>query len=298
MATTVNTNPGAFVALHNLASVQSALQASQKRVSTGFTVADAFDNGAVFGVAQLVRGDISGNIAASAELGNFSGALQTAAAGATVISNTLSDIRSVLTHLSSQGLTVTQYKQYITQYTTLVDSVRATVSGSSYNGTNLLSSSQVFAVLADGTGQTIAVNGSTAALIGFNNTDSAYSGLRSIQLQLDSFGGSSLTNTIQVVAAANSIQGVLATNGLYDKIQNSTSTVLNYIGALNRSVTSQLDFNNSLRNALSTGLGALVDADLAYESATLTALQVKQQLSTQALSIANQAPNILTSLFR
>ncbi|MDI9348553.1 MAG: flagellin [Candidatus Symbiobacter sp.] len=306
MTTTINTNPGSFVALHNLTSVQRALDATQKRVSTGYTVADAFDNGAVFGVAQLVRSDIAGNTAATAELGNFSGALQTANAGATAVSNTLSDIRTVLTHLSSQGLTATQYSQYIQQYNTLVDSVRSSVYGSAYNGTNLLSTTQSFQVLADGTGNTIAVNGTTAALIGVNGTgDSAYSALASIQTSLTTWNGQVGTNTITVSSAAASVQQFLTPStatsgyaGTFDRIQNSTSTVLNYIGALNRQVTQQLDFNVSIRDALSTGLGALVDADLAQESAKLTALQVKQQLATQALSIANQGPNILTTLFR
>ncbi|MCX8506631.1 MAG: flagellin, partial [Alphaproteobacteria bacterium] len=188
MTTTVNTNPGAYVALRNLASVQSQLQATQKRVSTGYTVADAFDNGAVFGVAQLVRSDIAGNAAASSELGNFSGALQTANAGATAVSDTLSDIRTVLTHLSSQGLNKTQYGQYFEQYKSLVLSVQSSVSGSGYNGTNLLSSTQEFKVLADGGGNTISVSGSAAALIGVNGTgDSAYSGLASIQSQINTW---------------------------------------------------------------------------------------------------------------
>jgi flagellin len=51
-------------------------------------------------------------------------------------------------------------------------------------------------------------------------------------------------------------------------------------------------------DALESGLGALVDADLAKESAKLQALQIRQQLGTQSLSIANQAPQSLLSLFR
>ena len=298
MTTTVNTNPGAFVALKNLTSVQNQLQSTQKRVSTGYTVADAFDNGAVFGVAQLVRSDIAGNSAASAELGNFSGALQTANAGATAVSDTLSDIRAVLTHLSSQGLTKTQYGQYIEQYKTLVASVKSSVDGSSYNGTNLLSSAQTFNVLASGSGDSIKVEGVKAAL-GGTGSNTTYSALTSIQTQLDTWNGTvKAGGTAELVAAAASVQSFLGEQGALVTISNSTSTVLNYIGALNRQVSQQLNFNNSIRDALSTGLGSLVDADLARESAVLTALQVKQQLATQALSIANQAPNILTTLFR
>ena len=262
MTTTVNTNPGAFVALHNLTSVQNQLQATQKRVSTGYTVADAFDNGAVFGVAQLVRSDIAGNSAASAELGNFSGALQTANAGATAVSDTLSEIRAVLTHLSSQGLDSVQFGQYVQQYVTLTASVNSSISGSSYNGTNLLSSSKQFEVLADGGGNKISVRGTTAALIGASNGDSAYSGLQSIQNSLTTWSADIKSGTTTVVSAAASVQSFfLGDSGALKTISNSTSTVLNYIGSLNRQVTQQLNFNNSIRDALSVGLGSLVDAD-------------------------------------
>ncbi|KAK0350754.1 hypothetical protein LTR94_027714, partial [Friedmanniomyces endolithicus] len=51
-------------------------------------------------------------------------------------------------------------------------------------------------------------------------------------------------------------------------------------------------------DALEAGVGNLVDADLAKESAKLTALQTKQQLGVQALSIANSSSQTLLSLFR
>jgi flagellin len=63
-------------------------------------------------------------------------------------------------------------------------------------------------------------------------------------------------------------------------------------------VNTQITFNNDKIDALNSGLGALVDADLAKESAQLTALQIRQQLGTQALSLANQAPQTLLSLFK
>ena len=56
--------------------------------------------------------------------------------------------------------------------------------------------------------------------------------------------------------------------------------------------------NRSKMDSMDSGLGSLVDADLAKESARLQALQIRQQLGTQSLSIANQAPQALLSLFR
>lgn len=314
MPTTVNTNAAAYVALRNLRDVQGALAATEKQVSTGYTVADAFDNGAVFGVAQLVRGDIAANQAASEELGNFTGLVQTASAGATQVSQTLSEIRAVLTHLSSQTLSTTQFGQYFTQYNSLVDSINKFTFGSTYNGQNLLSSSQSLSVLADQKGGTIAVSGSSYLLAQTSTTvttagadvKSATDALVSVGEVIKGWAAATASGTsTDVSSAAASIQAFLNTNTLagftsigFNAVENSTSTVLNAIGALNRQATAQINFNSTLRDSLSVGLGSLVDADLAKQSANLTALQVKQQLATQALSIANQAPNILTTLFR
>ena len=440
MTLTINTNLGAYIALSNLRTVQAQLAMTEKQVSTGYLVADGFDNGAVFGVAQLVRGDIAGNQAASDELGNFTGAVQTANAAATNISNTLSDIRAVLTHLSSANLTAVQFRQYSQQYYQLVDGINHSVAGAGYNGMNLLSNSQDLQVLGDGLGNSIKVNAADLQMVqfksggtitttatvatnagvnnvvnalqnlpnftpgnhtgftiaytdvadrtvinlwantvgsdlsgasmpafpklddtnfdGFNRThgssgwlirgsgtvltisgghggstsqlngtvtftitgagnvatttatvnapptfgDSVSSALQNIKNNLAGYavnqGNLGNVTQSQVQTASQAVQSLLSSNGLFQKIENSTSTVLNNIGTLNRQLNQQISFNASIRSALSVGLGALVDADLARMSAVLTAEQVKIQLATQSLAIANQSPNILLQLFR
>ena len=76
------------------------------------------------------------------------------------------------------------------------------------------------------------------------------------------------------------------------------TTTLQTLGTNAKSLERQLTFNGKLQDSLVSGVGNLVDADLAKESAKLTALQTKQQLGVQALSIASQGSNILLSLFR
>jgi flagellin len=70
------------------------------------------------------------------------------------------------------------------------------------------------------------------------------------------------------------------------------------MGAQSKQVSSHNSFVTRLTDVLNTGIGSLVDADLAKESAKLQALQVQQQLGAQALSIANSAPQIVLSLFK
>jgi flagellin len=78
----------------------------------------------------------------------------------------------------------------------------------------------------------------------------------------------------------------------------NVSTALSKLGTGSKSLANHLTFINKLQDAVDAGVGNLVDADLAKESARLTSLQTKQQLGVQALSIANQMPQTIMSLFR
>ena len=83
-----------------------------------------------------------------------------------------------------------------------------------------------------------------------------------------------------------------------DTAMAAAITALQTLGTSSKSTERSLAFNDKLQDALEAGIGNLVDADLAKESARLTALQTKQQLGVQALSIANQSSSILLGLFR
>jgi flagellin len=90
---------------------------------------------------------------------------------------------------------------------------------------------------------------------------------------------------------------ITATGAITTALSNTLSKLNSYGGAANY-IDRQINFNKSKIDALEAGMGALVDADLAKESAKLQSLQIRQQLGTQALGIANQAPQSLLSLFR
>ncbi|MFN3670138.1 MAG: flagellin [Brevundimonas sp.] len=83
-----------------------------------------------------------------------------------------------------------------------------------------------------------------------------------------------------------------------DTAMAAAISALQTLGTSAKSTERSLTFNDKLQDALESGIGNLVDADLAKESARLTALQTKQQLGVQALSIANQSGSILLGLFR
>ncbi|MCX8500703.1 MAG: flagellin, partial [Alphaproteobacteria bacterium] len=259
---TINTNVGAYVALANLRDVSLQLQATEKKISTGYTVSDALDNGAIFGVAQGIRSQISGSVAANQELGNFIGTVQTAAAAATGISNTLSDIRAVLTHISNPTLDPNSLSQYQVQFSSLVDQMNNFLFSGNYNGVNLLSSAQSLPIIQDGNGTTLVVLGTQF------NVGSALQGLFVPLAVATGFAAQ-----VGAVSGWTSASSYLAPGGSFYSVANSVSTILNRIGTLNARATLQQNFNKTVNDSLAVGLGALVDADLAAESANLTATQ-------------------------
>lgn len=270
----VNTNTGAAVALQTLNRTNDALAATQKRISTGFRVSDAKDDGAAFAVAQSVRADISGLTSANEQIGGVQGVLGTALSGLTKVSETMSNIRGVLVKLADGTLSDDQRSQYEAQYTSLQSQVANYVADATYNGRSLLSTSS-------GTGGDIATVR--------NESGTTYT--------LSAVDGSTL-KVADVPTDAAAAGSALASDGDFNTKMKAINTALNTFGNNSTYLQSQVSYNKEKMDSLETGLGALVDADLAKESAKLQALQIKQQLGTQSLSIANQAPQSLLSLFR
>jgi len=103
--------------------------------------------------------------------------------------------------------------------------------------------------------------------------------------------GLSTQNLLLPASAATALAAI-------DTALATVTSSLATLGAQAKQIETHNIFVSKLMDSLETGIGKLVDADLAKESARLQALQVQQQLGAQALSIANQAPQIILSLFR
>ncbi|MBP0494505.1 flagellin [Pararoseomonas indoligenes] len=271
----VNTNIGASVALQTLNRTNDALNATQKRISTGYRVSDAKDDGAAFAVAQSVRADIAGITSANEQMGGVQGVLDTTLSGLNKVSETMGDIKGVLVKLADGTLSDSQRSQYQSQYESLRTQVQNYVSDATYNGRTLLSTS------------TSAGGGNIATVR--NEKGTTYT--------LAAVDGANLTVNAAPTDAA-SAASMLASSGDFTTKMTAVNSALNTFGNNSNYLSEQVDYNKQKMDSLQTGLGALVDADLAKESATLQALQIKQQLGTQSLSIANQAPQSLMSLFR
>ena len=297
----VNTNIGAQVALQSLNLTNTQLQATEKRVSTGYRVADATDDGGAYAVAQRVRADVGALSSVNQQLGNAKGLVGTTLSGLTSISNSLTTAKGLLVQIADSSITQTQRDQYVLSYKALVSQVANSVDGSTYNGQTLLGSASG-AVAPTDKSVINNENGATTTL-----TAADVSGLAN---QLANLIGTTFTRTAAGVDSFSAIttgadltaasSALTATAGAtaFATAQTSVGNLLNQVGAASKFLDATITFNSGKIDSLNAGLGALVDTDLSKESANLQALQIRQQLGTQALSLANQAPQSLLSLFK
>jgi len=278
----VNTNVGAMIALNSLTQTNSQLAAVQKQVSTGYRVADATDDGAAYAIAQNVRSTVGALTSANQQLGAVQGLLSTTQSGLNNISNTMASMRDVLVKLSDSNVQSTQRTQYEQQYKSMLANVKTFVQDANYNGKTLV---------GDLSGST----GTFARVAVARNESGASYGITT-------FSGSALYGSINFTTTqmngASTIAALITATGTFLNQQLSVGSALNTVGAETNYVSNQISYNSDKVNSLNSGLGSMVDANLAQESAQLQSLQIRQQLGTQALSLANQAPQTLLSLFK
>jgi flagellin len=266
------TNSGAFTALRSLNSINRELSVAQNRVSTGLKVVSALDNASSFGIAQGIRAELKAIDSVAQGLNNSKGAGNVAIAGATGVSNLLADIRSKLTELSNDGITTAQRAILRNDFNSLVSQAASFVANATFNGISLLTGNVGVNTLSNLAGGSLSLTAQT-----------------NVGVRIRSIAGATL-------ATATNAQSVIANE--FGNIESTVNSALGTLGGEVRAFQLQTQFLDDIRVANTEGLGNIVDADLARESARLTALQVQQQLSLQALGIANQRPSSLLGLFR
>jgi flagellin len=276
----VNTNSGAMVALQSLNSTNSQLASVQKQISTGYRVADATDDGAAYAIAQRVRSDVGALTSANQQLGNVQGLLSTTVSGLNNVSNTMSQMRDLLVKLADGNTQGDARTQDISNYNSMLANVKSFISDAAYSGKTLIGN------IGSGAGGFGAVN------VVRNEVGSTYN--------VGTFNGSTLFSSLAISATITAGTAALfvSAGGTFLSKFSTVGSQLNYYGAATNYVNNQISYNSNKIDALNSGLGSLIDADLAKESAQLQALQIRQQLGTQALSIANQSPQSLLSLFK
>jgi flagellin len=279
MAFSVNTNYGAMIALQNLNKTNARLDVLQRQIATGLKVSSAKDDGATYAIAQNMRAKVAGYNVVKQSLDRGISVMDVAIAATESISDILIEMREKALAASDRSLDQNSRNALNEDFVALRDQIKTIIASAEFNGINLIQSgADDFAVLANDRG-----------------------GSMSFAAEDLSYGppGGPGTNIILSEDATISafVNADLAITELDTSIDNIGS-VLARMGANSRRMEIQRSFTDKLTDVLERGIGNLVDADMAKAAAELQALQVKQQLGIQALSIANRTPSILLGLFR
>ncbi|WP_292227907.1 flagellin [Brevundimonas sp.] len=311
MANSINVNAGALIALQNLNATNKALEVTQTRVNTGLKVSSAKDNGAIFAIATAQRAEMGAQDAVRQSMQRGQSILDVGLAAGDTVTTALNELKGIAVALAdapktyaADGVTVTGLgdsgKKLVADFEAIVKEIHSALGNANFDGGNVFKKQTT----------DLKVTTNTAAA---NNTftlklaaDAAGADGLAFGTAAGTAGAAGTFNqaTGAWAAKANATTGATPSALTDYSVANveaaitSFSSTLADLGTKSKSLDRQLTFVNKLQDSMETGIGNLVDADLAKESARLTALQTKQQLGVQALSIANSSSQILLSLFR
>ncbi|MFW2341048.1 flagellin [Brevundimonas sp.] len=275
MSNSVNTNVGALIALQNLNATNAELAVTQNRINTGKKVSSVKDNGAIWAIAQGQRADIGALGAVKQSLDRGVAAVDVAIAAGETVSDLLLQLKEKALAATDASLKTAARAALNEDFKALRDQIATVTTNAEFNGVNLLKTGATgFNALANAQGNATITVGAEVLALGSTNVTVA------------------TTQSIETLTKATA--SLTAVNNSIDAV----SGALARLGTKSKALTTHLSFVGKLTDSLESGVGNLVDADLAKESAKLQALQTKQQLGVQALSIANQTPQLVLSLFR
>lgn len=290
--TSILTNNSAMNALTTLRNINNNLDTTQDRISTGLKVASGKDNAAYFSISSTMKGD-SGMIKAIDEgLTLTKNALSTGRLGAETVADITRDFAERVSFAQGQGVDRVKVAE---ELSAMVSQIATTISQSTFNGTSMVDGAGTKltdppVVDADDTFKVvtgISRSGTDAAEV--TTIDVTKVNLEEIRAALDTIA------TTIAAADEDDLRDMVTT---VDEIMTVAIESATSLGVSEKAVETQQTFLGELANRLDSGIGSMIDADMEEEAARLQALQVQQQLATQALSIANQGPQNILSLFR
>ena len=274
----INVNNGSILALQNLNATATSLATVQNRISTGLAVSSAKDNGGIWGIAQNSRASVAALDSVKQSLQRAQSTVDVAVSAGQTISDILNQIKSKALAGADTSLDSVSRKALNTDVTALLGQIQKIVSTADFNGTNIIKTNgaSIYA-LANASGSSkLTVQGVNLGIQGSGTT------------------GIVFTATASFTSATTAATFLSLVNTSITQVNASVAK----LGTGSNALTTHLNFISNLQDTLTQGIGNLVDADVAKESANLTALQTKQQLGIQALSIANSSKSALLGLFR
>ena len=280
MAFSIQTNISALIALTNFEKASAELDNVSKVISTGLNITSSEDDSSNFSIAQGIQGEVKSIDAVIRGINNAKGIAKVAISGATAVSNLLQDIRQKVTEGANPANTAAQQVLIQNDYASLLQQMRQFMENSEFNGVNILIETNVpfntmvgdvndVAVLNDLQGRSITLEG--------QRLDLSYALLLQEDINTPANASQTLTVLLQEERRVNNALASLGSNF--------------------RALEQQTEYLEILKDVTETGLGNIVDADMARASAKLTSSQVQKELAAQTVSVANQNPQIFLGLF-
>lgn len=274
------TNNGAMVALQTLKGINSSLAKTQNDISTGKSVATAKDNAAIWATSKIMESDESSFRSIRSQLNVAEATVAVGRNGAEQITSLLREMKELAVSGANDSA---DHGKINTDIVAKKAQITAIIDASQLNGINLLKTDV-------GNG-----SGNFTVLASLDRGTAAATTANMITVASTNFETSIEAATITGITSAASAQTAIGEiEGLIELAVNGAAA----LGSSGKRITDQASFVGQLADSLKSGIGSMVDADMEETSARLQALQVQQQLATQSLSIANQAPQALLSLFR
>ncbi|WP_426041349.1 flagellin [Brevundimonas sp. TWP2-3-4b1] len=272
----VHTNAAAAVALQNLSRTNDNLTGVQNRVSTGLKIQGAKDNAAIWAIAQGQRADLGALSAVKQSLDRATSIADVAMSAGESISDLLNQLKEKVVAAKDASLKTQSRELLNADFQALLRAIKSAVENAEFDGGNVLNGSLT-------NGLKFLANADASSFVTLSGKNLTLSG------------------SILTLGLADSLLTITGATTALSKLDTSISklnSALGDLGAQAKQISAHNTFVSKLADTIESGIGNLVDADLAKESARLQALQVQQQLGAQALSIANQAPQIILSLFQ
>lgn len=270
------TNNSAMVALQTLKSINKDLSQTQNAISTGKDINQAKDNSAIWAISKVMESDVAGFNAVTDSLALGESTVAVASAGAEQITNLLNEMKEKVVAATGENVDHTKLSADVTA---LTDQINSIIGGSQFNGANLLNTEGAAGISVLASIDRDIANAVTASTIDVASVD---------------FEANMVLTDIDVSSAAAATTSIAA---LEAHIQTAVDGAA-ALGSSAKRISDQGEFVGKVMDAMKSGIGSMVDADMEAASARLQALQTQQQLGVQALSIANQAPQTILSLFR
>ena len=323
------TNMSAMSALQSLSATQKSLSTVQSEISTGLAVSSASDNAAYWSISTSMKSDTSALSAVTNALNLGSSVVDTATSAMSSVTTILKQMKADLVTAQTAGADKSQVQ---TDITAQQSSLKNIIASASFNEVNLLDGSTTSTAIVSSFARTssgndlgtIAINTAGIALAGNSASSTTGGGLLGTSLALSDIGSAStvayttsFTTTTSTTATASAgyyagdsllafdISGSgVTTNDLQnvsaaiDAAITKVTAASAKLGQYTTTINNQLTFVSSLSDAITSGVGSLVDADMNDASTRLNALQTQQQLGVQSLSIANQNSQLILKLFQ